>query len=975
MPPKLMLRLLLPLCLVAWASHAWAQEGSAPMPPPRDEASPPPRDEPRPIDDPPVATPQPAGQAPGEQPAPATPSQEPGPSSEASPAEPERPPSRGGIRVRVADSRTGDPVIEARVEVVKGGRGTTFTDAEGRAEIDVPSGQYELRITADFYRPRRVAVTLVRGAPTTILRLRADEGVVQEVVVVGRPDTSTEAVQIVRRQKSATVSDAISAEQISRSPDSSAGDAVKRVVAATVQDGKYVVVRGLGGRYTSTLLNGVPLPSPDPDNPAAPLDLFPAAMLANLTVAKTFNPDIPGNFAGGSLAIETREFPSDFTLKLKMSTSVDTVSTFREARSSRGGSLDFLGYDDGTRAMPEMPDRRVVTSGQGAFSNDELSALARSFDNNWALYQSQAMPAVGLSATVGDTLGRDGSRFGYLGSVTYGTRRTRRLVDSRTVLNAMQVNQDFDIDQGVEQTALGGLINLGLEPAAGQRFGAISFYSHSSEDMAQVASGISDPESNQFRQRTRLRFLERSLAFGQLSGSHALADNEKLTLAWQGNLSFVSQDEPDVRDVTYQRDANGELRFDSSAGSADRYYVALSDLSGGGSLDLTLALARFKLKVGGVAQLTTRELTARRFHFHRHPGASMSDPRFLDPPDLLFSPDNMGTLIRLEESTRNGDGYQFTRNIYAAYAMVDLLSLAPLRVVTGARLEIADSSLLDSTRYATSTVRDPPTERLDVDVLPAVNAILALGEAQNLRASYSMTVARPHVREIAPFSFNDYARGRVLSGNPAVITTHIHNADLRFERFFSGTNLVAASAFYKRFVDPIEAVINANNDVLYQNVDAARSYGAELEARFALPLGFRAGANLSLIHSRVDFDSEEAGAQTSSSRPLQGQSPYVGNLELGYTVVPWKSDFTLLYNVLGERISEAGIRGSPDVYEQPFHRLDFSYSQKLPRSLQLKLSATNLLNQRARFKQGEVEVLGYDPGVAFLASMEWSFDR
>jgi outer membrane receptor protein involved in Fe transport len=186
---------------------------------------------------------------------------------------------------------------------------------------------------------------------------------------------------------------------------------------------------------------------------------------------------------------------------------------------------------------------------------------------------------------------------------------------------------------------------------------------------------------------------------------------------------------------------------------------------------------------------------------------------------------------------------------------------------------------------------------------------------------------------------------------------------------------VAASVFYKRFIAPIEAVINANNDVLYQNVDAAQSYGAELEARFALPLGFRVGANLSLIRSRVDFDSEEAGAQTSPSRPLQGQSPYVGNVELGYTFVPWKSDLTLLYNVLGERISEAGIRGSPDVYEQPFHRLDFTYSQKLPESLLLKLSAINMLNQRVQFKQGEVEVLGYDPGVAFLASMEWSFDR
>jgi hypothetical protein len=713
MPPKPMVRLLLPLCLVAWASHAWAQEGGAPMP---------------------------------------------------------LPPSRGGMRIRVADSRNGDPVIEARVEVVKGGKGTYLTDVEGRTEIDVPSGEYELRITADFYRPRRVAVTLMRGAPTVIIRLRADDDVVQEVVVVGRPDTSTEAVQIVRRQKSATVSDAISAEQISRSPDSSAGDAVKRVVAATVQDGKYVVVRGLGGRYTSTLLNGVPLPSPDPDNPAAPLDLFPAAMLANLTVAKTFNPDIPGNFAGGSLSIETREFPSDFTLKLKMSTGVDTVSSFREANSSRGGNLDFLGYDDGTRAMPAMPDRRVVTSGQGAFTNDELSTIARSFDNNWELSKTQASPAIGLNATIGDTLTRDGGRFGYLASFTYGNKWTRRLQDSRTVLNAMEVNQDFDVDLGMQQTALGGLVNLGFEPSPGQRLGAISFYSHSSEDSSQVASGISDPEAGTFRQRTRLRFLERTLAFGQLSGTHGLAANEKLTLGWQGNVSFVSQDEPDVRDVTYIRDANGELRFDSSAGSGDRYLRQ----------PLRSVRRRQRRSHAGAGGLQAQGRRLGAAHHPRATGAPLSLPppsqRGHERPALpRAAREPVQPRQHGDAHPRRGSDAQRRRLPVHAQHLCRLRHGRPpvARATARGHRRAARDRRLVAARF--HQVRDqpgarPPTERLDIDVLPAINTILSLGAAQNLRASYSMTVARPHVREIAPFAFNDYARGRVLSGNPEVIT-------------------------------------------------------------------------------------------------------------------------------------------------------------------------------------------------------------
>lgn len=882
-----------------------------------------------------------------------------------------------GVRVRVTDATTGLPLIEARVQVVRGGHATALTDLEGRCELDLDSGSVELRVSADLYQSRRVSVTVTRGGLPVQLQLRPDPGLVQEVVVVGAPDTSTEAVQLVRRQKSASVSDAISAEQISRTPDSSAGDAVKRVVAATVQDGKYVVVRGLGGRYTSTLLNGVALPSPDPDNPAAPLDLFPAALLANLTVQKTFNPDIPGNFAGGSLSIETREFPSDFTLKLRASTSADTATTFRDTTTTSGGSLDFLGYDDGTRALPgAVPAQRVKTSGDGSLPPEEISAIARSFNDNWKIGLTPATPNFGLGATVGDTLGHDGERFGYLASATYGLKWTRRLQKSRTISTPTEAKEEYDVTQGVQSTAIGALVNLGLEPAAGHRLGLISFYSHSSDDSAQIASGISDGGGN-YRERTRLRFVERSLAFGQLSGVHGFA-NQVVTVGWQGNLSFVSQDEPDVRDVAYFRNDDGLLQFDRAVGSGDRYFVELGDLSGGGSTDVTLAWKPLKLKLGGAAQLTSRELTARRFNFHQHPNADSSDPRFLAPPEVLFDPANMGTLLRVAEATRAGDGYEFKRNVYAAYAMVDVLALAPVRLVTGARLEAAHQSLRDSTRYSDAPMSQP-TVRDDLNVLPAVNAILALGASQNLRASYSATVARPHVREIAPFKFNDYARGRVYEGNPEVVTTTVHNADLRFERFFnspgSGTDLLAAGVFYKRFIDPIEAVISANNDVTYQNVLRAQSYGAELEARFALPLHFRLAANLTLIRSEVDFDPMQAAAQTTKSRPLQGQSPYVGNLELGYAIPSSKSDLTLLYNVLGRRISEAGVNMAPDTYEQPFHRLDLTYLQRLPQSLTLKLSATNLLDQRVQLKQGEVEVLGYDPGVAFLASMEWSYDH
>jgi hypothetical protein len=230
--------------------------------------------------------------------------------------------NRGAVIGVVVDGKTGEPMIEAQVSVV-GTKRKTLTDLEGNYRLDLAPGTYELRVWAELKAARRIkGVELERGKVIRLdVKLDDDsKAALKEVVVVAAPDKATEAVQVVRRQKAATVSDAVSAEQISRSPDSNASEAVKRVVGATIQDGKYVVIRGLGGRYSLTLLNGVSLPSPDPDLPSAPLDLFPAALLANLTIAKTFTPDIPGNFAGGALMIESRDFPSKFTLKLRIGT-------------------------------------------------------------------------------------------------------------------------------------------------------------------------------------------------------------------------------------------------------------------------------------------------------------------------------------------------------------------------------------------------------------------------------------------------------------------------------------------------------------------------------------------------------------------------------------------------------------------------------------------------------------------------------
>ena len=273
--------------------------------------------------------------------------------------------ARIGVRGVITDAETGTPLPGVVIEQVGGAGASTTTDDDGRFTLALPRGSYTLRVRGDLYQVRRVRNVAVRGGLTSLdVALRLDDLAVEEVVVEAEPDRKSEAANLAERRRSATVQDAVSAQEMSRTPDSSAGDAVKRVVSATVVGGRYVFVRGLGGRYSTTLLNGVVLPSPDPDSTAVPLDLFPAALVANLTVVKSYTPDLPGAFAGGDLVIQTNTYPQDFEMKFKVSASGDSVSTFRDRLDYRGGSTDWLSFDDGTRALPgDVPTDRPLRVG------------------------------------------------------------------------------------------------------------------------------------------------------------------------------------------------------------------------------------------------------------------------------------------------------------------------------------------------------------------------------------------------------------------------------------------------------------------------------------------------------------------------------------------------------------------------------------------------------------------------------------
>lgn len=912
---------------------------------------------------------------------PAAPPAEPATASPAPPVEPpavEAPKPTGTVVGKVLDQSTNEGLPAVSIQIKGGPDGDQMiaSELDGTYRLTLAAGTYRLIFSTPDHIEQEKTVEVTDGAEVAmasiVLPLVPQMAKAETIEVYDTIDTRTASAVLAERRAAATVSDAVSAEQISRSPDSNASDAAKRMVAATIQDNRYIVVRGLGGRYSLTLLNGVPLPSPDPDVPAAPLDLFPASLITNLTVNKTFSPDMPGNFAGGALGIETRTYPTRLTFRAKLGAANNSMSSFRTLNGQQGGSLDILGFDDGSRAMPSaIPDTRLA--GDPSLTQEQVNAQISGFKNNWTLDRGTAGPNLSAGATLGNTHRIGGQRLGYFTSLDFGHGYARRLSHIAKVGSDDPANpgehlpsvMQLDDETGIEQANLGGIASAGWTPKSGHKIDLFTLYSHGTDISASQVTGTENNSS--VVDRTRLQFLQRELMFGQLVGEHALSP--RAVLEWQGNVSHVAQHEPDTRDLLRTQTPDGSYAISTSAGSSERLFGELADNTVGGGAALRIPLGNVRLKLGSSIQRGARDYQQRRFHFNLVGNAVFQDP------DTAFDPNGAGTSMSMIEMTVPTDGYQATRLVASGFAMADINLTDELRVVGGARYEHSALEVGLASKIDLMVSPEAPTRHVDDDILPALNLVYALSPAMNLRGAYGMTVARPNFREIAPALYYDYVRRRAIGGNPNLEETTVHNADLRWEAFMGDSEVLAASVFAKHFARPIERTVEASGDgqnIAFANADAANSYGVELEARVSLGRLSEAlrelsvGGNLSLIGSRIDTGM--------GKRTLQGQSRYVANVAVGYESRRLGTRIDILYNSFGRRIEEVGTGGEGNVYEEPFHRLDLAAWQPLSRGVRLKLAASNLLDQRVVRTQDDVEIFAYKAGVTVVGSVELSLE-
>ncbi len=894
----------------------------------------------------------------------------------------------GKISGSVLDGQNGDPLIGCNVVIVGTNMGAS-TDLDGHFIMQkVPAGVYSLM--ASYIGYTTTTITNVKILPDQVANIKIalqPEGIVgEEVVIEAKADLTNASALLVEQKKASVVSDAIGSQQISKTPDKSAGDALKRVTGLTVVGNKFVYVRGLGERYSNAQLNGVEIPSPEPEKKIIPMDIFPSGSLQNITVIKTYSPDIPADFSGGLVKINTKEFPDKMYLAASLSTGINRAS-FSKILRYQGSGTDFLGFDDGQRSRPNVPRFNTATPA------NEQAQYAGKFQNIWSPIPHRVANNVGFSISAGNSLGEH-SNFGYLASLTYSGDFNSRDESEFFPQADGTPAYDYKTEKGSYSVLWGALLDLNAKINSNNKIGLKTVYNVSSEDEASTTTGFLNVSSGGDVRYTRLRYQQRNLLSSQLLGEHQVKSLGNSKIEWHGAYSRADREEPDTRLTGYQLNQTTGIYEALGQSRNSRFFSNLLDQEYNVGLDWTLpvsAIQNSKIKFGSLYRNKDRN-----FNAHRYAYSNILDAVRTESPENLFTPGNISNGdVEFEDVTQPNDRYDATEDLIAGYAMMDV-PLGSFRFIGGLRYEDFQVKLnsIDPTSGSLNAALSPKFG--ESDLFPAINIIYALNANSNVRMGASLTKARPQFRELAPFRYDDYRRSTY--GNPFLKSSDITNIDLRWEMFPNPGELLAVSLFYKKFKNPIEKFLlpNASNpagDPVPVNGGDADNFGVEFELRASLGhvaesmKDFSIISNVSLIQSNLRQKNAVAVYTLGSSsptlfspdflahdkRPMQGQSPFIINLGLNYVNPASKTDVNLLYNVFGERIAEIGTAGFDDVYEQPFHQVDLTASQRLSDRVKVKVNLKNLLNDDVVYKMGAYTTNRYKPGMSVSTSVTYDF--
>lgn len=882
-----------------------------------------------------------------------------------------------GIKGKIIDATTSEPLTGATVKVVGTSLGA-IADLDGSYSIDdLKPGTYDLKYSYIGYTDKIFKRIIVKQDEITKLDvILYVDGLTTEIITIeANTSLANEQALLIEQKNSNKISDGISEQQMKRAPDAAASDVLKRIMGVNIVDNKFVFIRGTSERYNSTTLNGAFLPSTESDKKSFSFDIFPSNLLENIIISKSYTPDQPGNFSGGLVQLNTKDFPESFTLNFSSSISGNTNTTGKENLTYFGDQSKILffnsGFDNGLRELPIIvPSQRTS---RDYYDDQNLKTFGRSFYNNWSQTKKNAPVNGGFQLSAGNNYKvSKSSQLGVFGAYTYNSNFSNKNVERTEFQENGDKEQEYKGLNSSYKVQWGALLNTSFRVGANQKISLKNTYILNSEDETQYLEGYHIPQTADRKlYSTRLKI--RGVFSSQLFGEHFFEKLMKVKFDWKASYSESIADEPDYKTMVYQREHSTEDSYyapisvtgNPNTTIGGRLFSNLKDINRSVEFNFELPARitqkiNMKIKTGLFALGTQRNFNARLFAPYFSNQISIWDKIRIQKQSLdsIFALVNIDTnKLVFEEFTSGSDNYFAYENSYAGYIMFDV-PLGKFRLITGARLE-SNEQILKSVDLKNEPIA---VHLKNNDILPSINLVYNVNDNSNVRFSYFQSISKPELREIAPFGFNDFNRNVFVYGNPYDLhRSLIRNYDLRLESYPNAGELISVSLFYKKFDAPIEVVYfsesSDSKSNTYRNANnGATNYGVEIELRKNLGAfwknlnNFTFNGNVTLINSKIDL-SGLSSAETKNERKLQGQSPYTINVGLYYDNPEIGTSVNILYNRYGSRISEVGLGGFGDIEENGRDIVDLSVSKKFFNNFEAKFTIRNLLGKDIYYSQ------------------------
>lgn len=880
----------------------------------------------------------------------------------------------GLVRGSLIDNDFQDPVPFANIIVKETGTGTT-TDFDGNYELELIEGTYTILFSFIGYETVEIKDINVNNNEPTIVNVTMNtlaQGL-DEVVVSVSASTNTEKSVLEFQKKSISLVDGLSSQRIKSTGASNIASAVKSVPGVSVQGGKYVYVRGLGDRYTKSILNGVDIPGLDPDRNTIQMDIFPTNILDNVIVFKSASAEMPADFTGGIVDVITKEFPNSKQFSISFSSAFNNKMHYNDNYlTSKSSSTDFLGFDDGLRSIPVDPYQGYTVL--ESINSVKITNVTREFNPNMAALNKTSLGDYSFNISGGNQIIlKNDNRLGFFGSLSYknttsfyeNSQNNTYYRDSDKSIFDLFENRTQKGPLGENSILLSGMTGLSYKTNLSKyKFNILHI--QNGESSAGIFDQTVNLNDSKDLIKHNIEYTQRSITNLLFSGTHTFNNDSKWKLNWKVSPTKSSIKDKDIRTTSFEITDEGKYLIPLN-GKPSRIWRNLDEINIVGKIDLEKKIKLFnresKLKFGLLSSLKERQYDIYSFRINVPTNLGVLDngnPDNLLKPENTWTPTNtIGNHIALytNGAVEKGKNYDANQVNFSGYSSVEFKFTDKLKSIIGLRAEKFIQKYTGENSGGTIEYKDQKV--IDkLDIFPSTNFIFSLKENSNLRLSYSKTTARPSFKEVSIAEIYDPLSNMTFNGNIELKPSYIDNIDIRYEIFGEENQLFAVSGFYKSFQNPIELTYYESSTENFQpkNLGNAKVFGLELELRRQISQSIGFNINASLIESKQEFGESERNLRTkglrngeklSDNRSLQGQSPFLINSSIDYNDNKGLRA-GMYFNVQGKTLEVVGTGFAPDVYTQPFQSLNLNFSktfgEKQNKTITLKID--NILNSR-----------------------------